>query len=367
MKRTLSIIAILTLALGAVAQTNFRHISFADAMKAAKAEKKLVFVDFYTSWCGPCKMMARDVFPQQKVGEFMNARFVCVKYDAEKEEPELVKKSDITAYPTFIIFDADGNEINRKTGGGSADAFIADIDRLSDNELTPEKIRARYDAGERTPRLIKAYAAMLNEEIYNSRRGREEKQQTLDSIINDYFNSLSEKEKLSKENFFIYTNYCSRTADEKMQFLFNNRDKAKKADRAEADTLLQKAYGNELQTMAAFYYPFDKAQYDLFRRQVVTFGFANTPENQGLIAVLDAYATGDLGKYIDAVEENAGEKCGEKSFSIYYGMATALKDAPKETKQRASKLIRSRLAGMTATDIAFIGRVLMDLETENKH
>ena len=99
----------------------------------------------------------------------------------------------------------------------------------------------------------------------------------------------------------------------------------------------------------------------------MTFDFANTPENQGIVAVLDAYATGDLAKYLDAVEENAGEKCGEKSFSIYYGMATALKDAPEQTKQRAAKLIRSRLAGMTATDIAFIGRVLMDLETENKH
>ena len=102
------------LSMSVMAQTNFRHISFADALKAAKAEKKLVFVDFYTSWCGPCKMMARDIFPQKKVGDFMNERFVCVKYDAEKEELELVKKSQVKAYPTFVIFDADGNEINRK-------------------------------------------------------------------------------------------------------------------------------------------------------------------------------------------------------------------------------------------------------------
>ena len=196
MKRILSIIAILTLALGAVAQTNFRHISFAEAMKAAKAEKKLVFVDFYTSWCGPCKMMARDVFPQQKVGEFMNARFVCVKYDAEKEEPELVKKSDITAYPTFIIFDADGNEVNRKVGGASADAFIADMDRLSDTDLTPEKITERYGKGERSPRLVKAYAAMLTEDMYNSRRDREAKKELRDKVVNEYFNTLSDKEKL---------------------------------------------------------------------------------------------------------------------------------------------------------------------------
>lgn len=367
MKRTLSIIAILTLAFGAVAQTNFRHISFAEAMKAAKAEKKLVFVDFYTSWCGPCKMMARDVFPQQKVGEFMNARFVCVKYDAEKEEPELVKKSNITAYPTFVIFDADGNEVNRKVGGASADAFIADMDRLSDTDLTPEKITERYGKGERSPRLVKAYAAMLTEDMYNSRRDREAKKELRDKVVNEYFNTLSDKEKLSKDNFFLYSEYCERTADPKMQHLFSNRDKVKKADKAEADTILKKAYTNEVQAAVMFYNPFDKAAYETFRQQLMTFDFANTPENQGLIAVLDAYATGDFGKYLDAVEENAGAKCGEKSFSIYYGMAAALKDAPEQTKQRASKLIRSRLAGMTATDIAFIGRVLMDLETENKH
>ena len=178
------------LSMSVLAQTNFRHISFADALKAAKAEKKLVFVDFYTSWCGPCKMMARDIFPQKKVGDFMNERFVCVKYDAEKEELELVKKSQVKAYPTFVIFDADGNEINRKEGGSSADAFIADMDRLSDVNLTPEKIKSRYENGERTPRLIKAYMAMLNADMYNSRRDREAKKQKRDAVVNDYQLSL---------------------------------------------------------------------------------------------------------------------------------------------------------------------------------
>lgn len=367
MKRTLSIIAILTLAFGAVAQTNFRHISFAEAMKAAKAEKKLVFVDFYTSWCGPCKMMARDVFPQQKVGEFMNERFVCVKYDAEKEEPELVKKSNITAYPTFVIFDADGNEVNRKVGGASADAFIADMDRLSDTDLTPEKITERYGKGERSPRLVKAYAAMLTEDMYNSRRDREAKKELRDKVVNEYFNTLSDKEKLSKDNFFLYSEYCERTADPKMQHLFSNRDKVKKADKAEADTILKKAYTNEVQAAVMFYNPFDKAAYETFRQQVMTFDFAKEQDYAGLIAVLDAYATGDMNKYIDAVAENAGEKCGEKSFNIYYGTGTALKDAPKETKQRASKLIRSRLADMSGTEISFLGRVLIDLEDASAH
>ena len=49
----------------------------------AKAEKKLIFMDAYTTWCGPCKMMAREVFPQAKVGEAMNPKFISVKIDME--------------------------------------------------------------------------------------------------------------------------------------------------------------------------------------------------------------------------------------------------------------------------------------------
>ena len=78
---------VLALAAGvALAQTDFRHISYAEGLKAAKAEGKLLFVDFYTEWCGPCKMMANNVFPQKDVGDYMNAKFVCLKIDAEKGE-----------------------------------------------------------------------------------------------------------------------------------------------------------------------------------------------------------------------------------------------------------------------------------------
>ena len=86
----------------------FRDISFAGALKAAKAENKTVFMDCYTSWCGPCKMMTNDIFPQEKVGKYMNENFVCVKYDMEKGEGvELKKRYEVSAYPTFLVIDAD--------------------------------------------------------------------------------------------------------------------------------------------------------------------------------------------------------------------------------------------------------------------
>ena len=58
---------------------NFRDITFEEALKQAKSENKLVFMDCYTSWCGPCKNMADKVFPQKAAGDYFNPRFVCVK------------------------------------------------------------------------------------------------------------------------------------------------------------------------------------------------------------------------------------------------------------------------------------------------
>lgn len=64
-------------AVTAFSQTQFRNITYKEAFDVAKREKKFVFVDFYTTWCGPCKKMLNEVFPQKKVGDFMNDKFVC--------------------------------------------------------------------------------------------------------------------------------------------------------------------------------------------------------------------------------------------------------------------------------------------------
>ena len=62
-------------------------------LQRAKEQNRLIFMDCYTVWCGPCKGLAQDVFPQKQVGDFFNAHFVNVKYDMEKGEgPELAKK-----------------------------------------------------------------------------------------------------------------------------------------------------------------------------------------------------------------------------------------------------------------------------------
>ncbi len=71
-------------------------------LKKAKKEKKLIFVDCYTSWCGPCKMLANKVFTQDAVADFFNATFVNAKYDMEKDADGVLlkEKFGVKAFPT---------------------------------------------------------------------------------------------------------------------------------------------------------------------------------------------------------------------------------------------------------------------------
>ncbi|MDE5611087.1 MAG: thioredoxin family protein, partial [Odoribacter sp.] len=116
MKRYLwSLVCILMLPLLGYAQgVNFREVSYAEALELAAKERKMVFIDFYTAWCGPCKQMSKEVFPQREVGDFFNRKFVSLKVDAEKGEgKELAVKYKLRAYPTFVVLNAGGEEVYR--------------------------------------------------------------------------------------------------------------------------------------------------------------------------------------------------------------------------------------------------------------
>ncbi len=136
--------------------------TLAAAAAKAKKENKLVFVDCYTQWCGPCKKMSRDIFPDAKVGQYMNPRFVNLKIDMEAKYAEgLSKEWQVTAYPTFIIFNADGKEIGRFMGGSDADGFIHRVEEKSAVDAAANSLEERWNNGERNDAFLKEYLASL--------------------------------------------------------------------------------------------------------------------------------------------------------------------------------------------------------------
>lgn len=84
--------------------------------QAAK-EGKLVFVDVYTSWCLPCKMMDEDVFTDQATADHINKDFVSYKVNAEEDYGlNVAFQYNISSYPTLLFLDPTGNVLERKVG-----------------------------------------------------------------------------------------------------------------------------------------------------------------------------------------------------------------------------------------------------------
>ncbi len=100
----------------------FFHGSWEEALKKAEDEKKMIFLDAYAAWCGPCKMMAATSFKDKAVGEYFNENFINFKMDMEKDGngPRLSAKFSVIAYPTLYF--VDNEEVIIHTTMGMKDA-----------------------------------------------------------------------------------------------------------------------------------------------------------------------------------------------------------------------------------------------------
>lgn len=105
----------------------FDKLSWAKALKQAKDSDKLIFVDVHTSWCGPCKEMARTTFQSDEVGKVFNKKFINLKIDAETDAdgPDLAKKYSVTAYPTLLFINGEGKLVKRLVGKQSEEKLLS--------------------------------------------------------------------------------------------------------------------------------------------------------------------------------------------------------------------------------------------------
>lgn len=122
----------------------FQKLTFEKAKERAIEEKKLLLVDATAEWCGPCKIMDKTTWVDQKVVEWLNTNTLAIQIDVD-ELPELSEQLRIRAMPTVIVF-RDGAEFDRAVGLQEPEPLLEWLDGVKAGRSALQSLQADVQA-----------------------------------------------------------------------------------------------------------------------------------------------------------------------------------------------------------------------------
>ena len=141
----------------------FFHGTWEEAIVKAKEEDKIIFVDAFTTWCGPCKQMSANTFPNPEVGQFFNQNFISMKIDMEKEMGlQFKKKFPVSAYPTLFFIDYDQEVVLKSVGAKNPTDLITLAQSVAAKYDKSSKYETAYNGGDHSFELVFDYVSALN-------------------------------------------------------------------------------------------------------------------------------------------------------------------------------------------------------------
>lgn len=214
MKYTLILFFALIINVSFAQGIEFETTDFQTALNKAKAENKLIFMDAYTTWCGPCKWMSKNVFTDAEVGLYFNDKFVNVKIDMERGEGiALAKRYDVAAYPTLLFIDGGGDLVHVSTGSRPVEDFLDLGQAANDPNRQFMTMKRRFDNGERTTEFLKMYTDALTSAGMKN----------FDDVAQLYMDT--QKDWTTEENMNFLFDYSEASLDSKLfQYTVDNKE-----------------------------------------------------------------------------------------------------------------------------------------------
>jgi thioredoxin-related protein len=229
MRKSLLLIALLPLfALAQQKGIHFEHGStWAQIQAKAKAENKYIFMDCFTTWCGPCRAMSANIFPLEEVGNYFNSKFISVKVQLDsnsndneevkswyKDGADIAKQYKVNVYPTYLFFAPDGSIVHRAVGSSDAKTFLAKAEAATNPDKQYYALLKKYQEGKREPDFLKktALAAM---DAYDMKSAQD--------VANEYI--ASQKDLYTKENIDFLNKFTMSSNDKGFQVFLDNPEK----------------------------------------------------------------------------------------------------------------------------------------------
>jgi len=163
--------------------------SWQEILERAKSENKYVFVDCYATWCGPCKLMDERTYPSEKVGQYVNTRFISVRMQVDSSEKDdeqiknmyadvrkIVQQYDVHSFPSFLFFSPDGKIVHRDIGYKDDSDFIKLAMNATDSNRQVYTLLNNYRQGKRNYKIMPHLSSAVN--VFDKQLG--------DVIVDDY-------------------------------------------------------------------------------------------------------------------------------------------------------------------------------------
>ncbi len=226
--------------------------SLESVLKLAQEQNKLVFMDCYTTWCGPCIHLTKNIFPQKEVGDYFNANFINVKFDMEKGEGiAIAKKYNVKAFPTLLFLDANGEVVHKQMGAGDQ-SYILNIGKTAlDPNSNFMSIKTKLESGDINADLLTKY---INYEGTSPQTNL---------WVDQYFNSLEKEQRVSAESWSILKAGVNEFNNNHFYFIIQNEKAFKELleNPKEVDDKLMRIFSNalmQLKSLERFEHPMMK-------------------------------------------------------------------------------------------------------------
>lgn len=216
------ILGLVGCALPVRAQIDFFRGTYEEALKKAQEEKKDLFVDFYAEWCEPCKMLAKEVFPNTEVGTYFNERFVSIQLDVEAaQNKKIAERFKIESLPTLAFISCKDKELRRTMGMTDAEGLLHEAAIALGEELSFEQLYEKYkknkkDFDTQQQLLIEAPGFMATQEGYS----RDKWSARMESLFPDYLKNKKLEKMINEPDFYILSMYHPQTSKEDPVFDF---------------------------------------------------------------------------------------------------------------------------------------------------